>query len=382
MYGKITSTYLPAHEKGLITPVSNDPKYEHLCELARVVKSIPMETEQGKLPPPPGLFASLMRGFDSVANHILVILPPVLLDLFLWLGPHLRLKSFLQPFIDQLPSLAKRFPIQFPGRGHGPAGLDEFHQPVQPVHHPAHFPGGSHQPVELRDARANPAGSSCKPGRRFVLRDLGLGRAPGPAGLVDRRNLLLLDLRRGAQTGSALALEIHETDHVPFDHLAGHPVRFGVAGPAGDIRDHILQPDPGQIMLFIGALLLVWLVMPVFFSAHGIFTLQLDAFRSILGSLRMVRFTLPNTGLFLLVFVSINTGLNFLWNTPSHNSWWMLVGIAGHAFVSTALLAASFIYYRDINAWLTARLEQLQTNRPTSGKGIISEEYYGNQRKL
>jgi hypothetical protein len=59
--------------------------------------------------------------------------------------------------------------------------------------------------------------------------------------------------------------------------------------------------------------------------------------------------------------------MNFLWNTPSDNSWWMLVGIAGHAFVSTALLAASFIYYRDINAWLSAVLEQLQ-NRTSSAK--------------
>jgi hypothetical protein len=123
----------------------------------------------------------------------------------------------------------------------------------------------------------------------------------------------------------------------------------------------------GQIMFFIGALLLIWLIMPVFFSVHGIYTLQLNAFRSILGSLRMVRFTLPNTGLFLLVFVIINTGMNFLWNTPADNSWWMLVGIAGHAFVSTALLAASFIYYRDINAWLSAVLEQLQ-NRTYSAK--------------
>jgi hypothetical protein len=120
------------------------------------------------------------------------------------------------------------------------------------------------------------------------------------------------------------------------------------------------SPILGQIIFFIGALLLVWLAMPVFFSAHGIFILQLDAFRSILGSLRMVRFTLPNTGLFLLVFVLINTGLNFLWNSPHPDSWWMLVGIAGHAFVSTALLAASFIYYRDINSWLAVVLEQLQ----------------------
>jgi hypothetical protein len=123
----------------------------------------------------------------------------------------------------------------------------------------------------------------------------------------------------------------------------------------------------GQVVLFAGAMILVWMVMPIFFSAHGIFALQLNALRAILNSLRMVRFTLPNTGLFLLTFLVINQGLNFLWNTPPHDSWWTLVGIGGHAFVSTALLAASFVYYRDINVWLKVVFEQLQ-QQTTSAK--------------
>ena len=86
----------------------------------------------------------------------------------------------------------------------------------------------------------------------------------------------------------------------------------------------------------------------------------MNALHSILASLRMVRFTLPNTGLFLLMFLIINQGLNFLWSTPPLNSWWMLVGIVGHAFVSTALLASSFVYYRDINVWLKIVFDQLQ----------------------
>ena len=106
--------------------------------------------------------------------------------------------------------------------------------------------------------------------------------------------------------------------------------------------------------------LLIWLVMPIFFSSHGIFSQQMNALHSILASLRMVRFTLPNTGLFLLMFLIINQGLNFLWSTPPLNSWWMLVGIVGHAFVSTALLASSFVYYRDINVWLKIVFDQLQ----------------------
>jgi hypothetical protein len=117
----------------------------------------------------------------------------------------------------------------------------------------------------------------------------------------------------------------------------------------------------GQIALFLFALVALWLVMPIFFSPHGIFALQQDAFHAILNSLRMVRFTLPNTALFLMVFLLITQGLNFLWHTPPADSWLTLVGIAGHAFVSTALLAASFIYYRDINAWLKVIFEQLKT---------------------
>jgi hypothetical protein len=122
----------------------------------------------------------------------------------------------------------------------------------------------------------------------------------------------------------------------------------------------VISPILGQAVLFIGAILLIWLVMPIFFSSHGIFSQQMNALHSILASLRMVRFTLPNTGLFLLMFLIINQGLNFLWSTPPLNSWWMLVGIVGHAFVSTALLASSFVYYRDINVWLKIVFDQLQ----------------------
>jgi len=37
-----------------------------------------------------------------------------------------------------------------------------------------------------------------------------------------------------------------------------------------------------------------------------------------------------------------------------------LVGITGHAFITTALLAASFVYYRDMNAWLQTVFEKMQ----------------------
>jgi len=301
-----------------------------------------------------------MRGFDSVANHILVILPPVLLDLFLWLGPHMRLKSFLQPFVDQMPTLAKAFPSGFPDVVTIQQAWISFINQFNLMMLLRTFPVGATSLLSLQMPVQTPLGTAL---------NWDAGSFFGIFGWV--LVLVLLGWLVGAIyyfwiAGVALKTDVislgRAIQQTVFLSVIWVGILFVLGLPAMLVISLIsfFSPVLGQIMLFIGALLIIWLIMPVFFSAHGIFALRLDAFRSILGSLRMVRFTLPNTGLFLLVFVIINTGMNFLWNTPSDSSWWLLVGIAGHAFVSTALLASSFIYYRDINVWLTAVLDHLQ----------------------
>jgi hypothetical protein len=321
------------------------------------------QTAQVKLPPPPGLLASLMAGFDSVANHIAVILPPVLLDLFLWLGPHLRLKEFLQPYIDSLPSLAKAFPSSFTDL----ASIQTVQAAWTGIANEFNlfillrtYPVGSTSLLSVEMPAQNPFG---------VPLNLDAGSFVGILGwalLLAFMGWIIGALYYYWVSSVALKPEVHSLSRsllqIVFLSLIWTGLLFIIGSPvlvAVSILTAI-SPILGQVVLFAGAVILIWMIMPVFFSPHGIFTYQQDAFRAILGSLRMVRFTLPNTGLFLLVFVIINQGLNFLWNTPSINSWWMLVGIAGHAFVSTALLAASFIYYRDINVWLKAVFEQLQ----------------------
>jgi hypothetical protein len=322
-----------------------------------------MQNTQVKLPPPPGLLASLMAGFDSVANHIAVILPPVLLDLFLWLGPHLRLKEFLQPFIDGLPSLAKAFPSSFTD----PASVQTVQTAWTAIANNFNlyailrtYPVGITSLLSFEMPIQNPFG---------VPLDLDAGSFGGI--LSWALLLVLLGWIFGAiyyywVSGVALKPEVHSLSksvtQVAVLSLIWMGLLLVIGLPVLLVLSILtaISPILGQVVLFACAIILIWMVMPVFFSAHGIFTYQQDAIRAILGSLRMVRFTLPNTGLFLLAFVILNQGLNFLWNTPPLNSWLMLVGIAGHAFVSTALLAASFVYYRDINAWLKAVFEQLQ----------------------
>jgi hypothetical protein len=49
--------------------------------------------------------------------------------------------------------------------------------------------------------------------------------------------------------------------------------------------------------------------------------------------------------------------LDTLWRVPDEKSWLSLVGVAGHAFISTSLLAASFIYYRDTSRWVQRMIQ-------------------------
>jgi hypothetical protein len=121
------------------------------------------------------------------------------------------------------------------------------------------------------------------------------------------------------------------------------------------------SPVLGQIAIFVVSLAAMWLVVPFFFWPHGVFLRNENVFRAIWSSWKLTRFALPSSSIFVLTILLLSVGLNYLWAIPPNNSWMALVGLIGHAFVTTALLAASFIYYRDFNAWLAIILERLKS---------------------
>ena len=62
-----------------------------------------MNTYQSdKFPAPPRLFKTLVAGFDTITNHIPLLLLPIGLDLLIWLSPHLRLKALIDLAVGDL----------------------------------------------------------------------------------------------------------------------------------------------------------------------------------------------------------------------------------------------------------------------------------------
>jgi len=85
----------------------------------------------------------------------------------------------------------------------------------------------------------------------------------------------------------------------------------------------------------------------------------------------MVQWSLPAAAGLLSVIVALSWGLNYVWNLPGDDSWYLLLGAAGHAYVGTGLLVASFVFYKDRRRWWQEARAQLiaraQAERPGAG---------------
>jgi len=55
---------------------------------------------------PPRIIPSVVEGFNVVASHIYIILFPICLDLFLWLGPLVKIKKYFFPLIVEAAQIS------------------------------------------------------------------------------------------------------------------------------------------------------------------------------------------------------------------------------------------------------------------------------------
>jgi hypothetical protein len=323
-----------------------------------------------ELPPPPGVMGSLKDGFYAVSSHVWLILLPLALDLVLWLGPRLSVDHLVSPFFrlvfnqarttltsasdlqrftayqSAFSEMLERFNLlSLVGRLQTfPVGVSSLL--VQTM--PEGTPLGSHNVIEITSLPG-----SLALGLLFTVIGWVLG------GLYFRwvSGIALGDASRTAMISFSWAITQTLLLSVIWV-VALMMIIFPVLIVLTILT--MLSPLLASGFLLVGLFFSFWLIVPLFFTPHGIFVRRQNAFYSIFTSWRLARFTLPTSGLFVLSVFLLSAGLNYLWSVPTDDSWMLLVGIAGHAFITTALLAASFVYYRNMNVWLQTVFEQLQ----------------------
>ena len=313
-----------------------------------------------QLPPPPGVIGALRGGFDLVSSHLTLILLPVALDALLWFGPRLSVREL---FVSTLSDM-RSFYIQQ-------------NMPVDQVDKLQSFMTDWYSNFNLLGIlRTFPIGvSSLMAGKMPMLTPLGKPSVVEVGSIWTLFGWIFLLLLIGWLAGGLYFRWVSGAvggDSLPglgrsfFQTLLFSGLFFILSSILGVPFMSflglmaLLYPTFFNILAFMVALFATWLIVPIFFAPHGIFLRGQNALYSMYTSLRMARFTLPTSSLFVLAVLLISQGLNFLWAVPADDSWMTVVGLLGHAFVTTALLASSFIYYRDMNAWLQIVFERLK----------------------
>jgi len=300
---------------------------------------------------PPRIIPAFVAGFNAIANHIYLILFPVLIDLFLWFGPLLRVKNLVQPvFENTIKQMASVYPADTQTMMQASKDtIMQFFEHFNLLFLLRTYPVGVPSLLVGIAPLNNPLGNifvqelaSNTDVVLVIIASLLVGIILGAVlfSLIAR----VVNSQKQSLSVNNLIYQVKNTV-VYFIMMVALVIGLGIPSLLLMSAIIVFLPGLGSIPFMILGVFLVWMLLPLAFSSHGIFTGQPNAFSSIVNSIHLVRRYLPGTGLFFLIAVLISQGLDMLWATPASNDWLSLVGILGHGFISCGVLAASFIYY-------------------------------------
>jgi hypothetical protein len=320
------------------------------------------------------VIAALTTGFETVNARLELILLPLALDLFLWLGPHLSVKPLADQLLDRLRLPPNADVVAAQNVEALRLLLADYGQRFNLFAVLSTAPLGVPSLIAGRASMLIPTGLpltwSVSSGLQYAL-------------LVG--TFALFGLFLGALYFGSIAQQVRDArldvrrllrqvwrDWAGLTALAvvgivalvalGTPVLL-VSGVVS-----LFSPVGGGLLSLLGSTLILWLLFYAAFTLHGMILHRRGLFRALWDSLRLVHRSLPHTtGLYLAVAV-IYLGLGLVWNMPGDDSWLMLFGMLGHALVSTALVAATFAYYQDRYRWWTETRQTLRA-RAEAGQG-------------
>jgi hypothetical protein len=349
--------------------LKNLSKNDEKCRYGKIKGCMPNELDDLKYAPP-RLIPSLVEGFNAVASHVYLILFPIILDLFLWLGPRLRVKKFFLPLMLEAAELsssaygAQAADFVETTREMWTTILEQFNL----LFSLRTFPIGVPSLLVSYLAETNPIGTpmaiEVASGNTILLWLAALSLVGLILGSLYFALIAQAAVGQRPLEGSTILNQTAQSLILSFILLAAVTL---LAVPVSCLLSSLMliMPSLGTFPFVAIAMVLVWVLLPLAFSPHGIFAGGQKATHSIVTSFRLVRPLMAGTGMFFIMLVIIGFGLDILWTTPQADSWLLLVGIIGHAFISSGLLAASFKYYDRGIKWQQSILQAQQENNPT-----------------
>ena len=299
----------------------------------------------------PKIFAAFRAGYETISKHLYLVLFPIILDLFLLFGFRITIVEMMQNAIQRFtlppsatPELAASWEVL-------KTQSVEFFRYFSLTSFLRSFPVGVPSLFSVEAFQRNPIGEYSfihmqQPGAIFgVILGISL------IGLVFA--YFFYQLTAKATSGQKF----------PFESLLEpRSLISWLLVPIVSISFIMLVIFPAMLLIsVIGALFpiftsigyffltvaLITLILPIIFTPHLIILEKMSFPQALLNSIRSVRLTNAKTTTFLFLAILVSYLTNMLWRIPSDDSWMLMVGVFGHALISTVILAASFHYILD-----------------------------------
>jgi hypothetical protein len=329
-----------------------------------------MSPEKLETPTPPvGVIESLTQGFETAAGHLLLLLLPLLLDLLIWVGPRVTFRPAVETLVNAYVSIGEPVSTTLTEDAqqlwHERVALLREFAETRPAQYlpvwgiPSLLSGreAGRLPFDFAPPTWQIADPSTMVGVRLLLLTVGLvlgglyitliaqqvrGDVGGLKQLVPRLPGIFAQLA----VFVILALIALLILYVPF-------VLIAIPLEAIPPLDAVVQR--------IGVLVVLWIGLFGIFTIHGMLINDRNLPGAVLDSVRVVQWNMPATMLLFLLVVILDMALKqYVWSLPETNTWWVLLGIGGRAFIVTGLIAATFIFFKDrYRYWQEMREELL-----------------------
>jgi len=318
----------------------------------------------------PGIIDTLTAGFDIATRRLWLIIVPVALDLYFWLGPKLS----IAPLFRKLNSM-----LMVP-----PGSPSEYREMVEPVRSVLEEAARTMNLSTLLSARILGMPS-------LIASGMSVARPPLHAATIEIGNpliflglfvvLSLVGLLIACFYLGLIAQEARD-GRIDFRFLFRRVWLYWFRLIATLIVAGVgaaLLALPASLVISITAFFgrgvaslmqslfmasMIWIGIYLYFVPRSILLSEDGVLRSFVNSVQLVRLNFWSTlGLILLIFI-IESGLALVWQLLLGNIWGTLAAVIGNAYVGTGLVAATFIFYRDrYAAWLQVLERRKGDNR-------------------
>ena len=301
--------------------------------------------------PPISVLAALSTGFDTVTRQLWLLVLPVGLDLFLWLGPRLKAASLWRLLSFDIPA-----GLDAQTRLVAQQLQDTLREAFESFNwfvwlRPALFgvpglvsgvePGGLASQTRFEGQVNDPA---LLLGIVLLLAAIGIGLGGLYWSLIARQ------ARDGRiDWGAALGRM-----PVVWSRLIGLAVLLIGLALVVWLPTTLIGLALGSAVDFLGALvflsalmLLMWLLFYATFSIHGIVLYNQPVVNAVRASVWLVRTHVGSVFGLLIAFVAIDLGMRLIWSLAPIDSWLWAAAIGGNAFVVAGLSMATMVFYLD-----------------------------------